>query len=347
MVLTIISFLALFFVLSLCSANIVIFDYTLFMPSSLVHSGHGSFKTEPLPLDPQYVTGFVDADGCFHVSIRRDPKMKTGRGVSVILSIDLHAKDLPLLKSLQSFFGGVGYILINKNRQTAAFQVTKFQDIQNIIVPHFMKYPLLTQKRADFELFNQVVEIMKRKEHLNLEGINKIVSIRASMNYGLTKELKLAFPTTIPCERPYVELPTLPNIAPFWLAGFVDGEGCFGIDINKASTSIGYAVNLRFTVAQHARDAKLISSIISYLGCGTFWSGSPKEGAVLSVRRFSDISNIIIPFFNKYPLKGAKKSEFEDFCIVADIMHKKEHLTLEGLSRIREIKAGMNNGRKE
>jgi hypothetical protein len=53
-------------------------------------------------------------------------------------------------------------------------------------------------------------------------------------------------------------------------------------------------------------DSKLIHSMISYLGCGTFWLGASNEGAVLNVRRLSDISNIIIPFFNKYPLHGKK-----------------------------------------
>lgn len=56
--------------------------------------------------------------------------------------------------------------------------------------------------------------------------------------------------------------------------------------------------------------------MISYLGCGTFWLGASNEGAVLNVRRLSDISNIIIPFFNKYPLHG-KKIIFLDFCRVA------------------------------
>src|SRR5258705_1613684 len=125
----IISVFTLCFVLALYSIDIVLVDYNLCIPSFFVHSPHGSFKAEPLPLDPQYVTGFVDADGCFHISLRRDPKMKNARGVVAVLSIDLHAKYLPLLYSIQSFFGGVGCILINKNRQTAAFKVTKKKDI--------------------------------------------------------------------------------------------------------------------------------------------------------------------------------------------------------------------------
>jgi len=58
------------------------------------------------------------------------------------------------------------------------------------------------------------------------------------------------------------------------------------------------------------------------------------------------ITNIIIPFFVKYPLVGAKRQDYLDFCKVAELMKNKAHLTPEGLAQIREIKAGMNTGRE-
>lgn len=57
-----------------------------------------------------------------------------------------------------------------------------------MIIPHFNNYTLLTQKRADFELFKLVIELINRKEHLTSEGIEKIISIKASINRGLSKE---------------------------------------------------------------------------------------------------------------------------------------------------------------
>ena len=66
---------------------------------------------------------------------------------------------------------------------------------------------------------------MDQKEHLNLEGIIKILSIRASMNLGLSRELKVVFPNITPVPRPLVELPE--NIDSNWLAGFTTAEGCF------------------------------------------------------------------------------------------------------------------------
>jgi hypothetical protein len=64
-----------------------------------------------------------------------------------------------------------------------------------------------------------------------------------------------------------------------------------------------------------------------------------------SVTNYKDIINIIIPYFNKYPILGIKNKDFEDFCKVAKLMQGKAHLTEEGIIQIRQIKAEMNKGR--
>ena len=88
-----------------------------------------------------------------------------------------------------------------------------------VILEHFDKYPLITQKQADFNLFKQVVEMLSHKEHLTPEGINKIIGIKASVNLGLSEELKAAFPNTIPVPKPIVEDQEIKD--PNWLSGFV------------------------------------------------------------------------------------------------------------------------------
>jgi hypothetical protein len=71
-----------------------------------------------------------------------------------------------------------------------------------IIIDHFEKYPLLTKKREDFILFSQIVTLMNQKEHLTLFGLHKVISLRASMNLGLSVSLVTAFPDVIPAIRP-------------------------------------------------------------------------------------------------------------------------------------------------
>jgi LAGLIDADG endonuclease len=48
-----------------------------------------------------------------------------------------------------------------------------------VVINHFDKYPLITQKFADYQLFKQAFELIKRKEHLTLEGLKKLVAIKA------------------------------------------------------------------------------------------------------------------------------------------------------------------------
>ena len=107
----------------------------------------------------------------------------------------------------------------------------------NVIIPHFDKFPLITQKLADFKLFKQVVEIINRKEHLTMEGLQKIVNLKASINWGLSDGLKEAFPNTISVPRPLVVDKMIADLN--WVAGFTSGEGCFIISIEKSKTKLG------------------------------------------------------------------------------------------------------------
>jgi len=63
-----------------------------------------------------------------------------------------------------------------------SFQVMKYSDIYDIIVPFFNEYSIQGQKSLDFFDFVKVVNMIKNKEHLTLEGFNKILKIKASMN---------------------------------------------------------------------------------------------------------------------------------------------------------------------
>ena len=77
-------------------------------------------------------------------------------------------------------------LALASGNQSVIYSVQSIKDLTNVIIPHFLKYPLLSQKRADFELFKSIVELMVHKEHQTLVGLHKILSIKASMNKGLT-----------------------------------------------------------------------------------------------------------------------------------------------------------------
>jgi hypothetical protein len=254
----------------------------------------------------------------------------------------LHSKDLRLLKRIQSFFG-VGTIRVRKQNNQVIYSVKSIKDLTNCIIPHFLKYPLLTQKRGDFELLKMVVELMNAKEHLTTEGLRRILAIRASMNKGLTAVLAEAFPNITSVERPTFELPE--SIDPNWLVGFVDAESCFLVSIFKSNAKIGLTARMVFKVTQHTRDAQLMERLVAYLGCGKYYAPSRNKPGDYIVTKFSDINNKIIPFFQKYPLSGSKAAEFADFKEIARIIREKGHTIESGLEEIRLIKSRMKKGR--
>lgn len=298
-------------------------------------------KTINQQLHPYFITGFSDAESSFMIQMI---KRGDNWGVRVIFGYCLHNKDKALLERIQSYFGGVGGF--SEGNNTLVYRVSSLKDLRNAIIPHFEKYPLLTQKLADFELFKRAIELINNKEHLTREGLIKILGIKASINKGLTAELNQAFPTITPVDRPSVKVVEIPD--PNWLAGFTDGEGCFNVNIVKSKThKIGAQVQLRFELAQHSRDSELMSSLIKYWACGKTTVISIKPVVRFNVVKFSEINGIIIPFFNKYPLHGNKRLDFADFVKVTKLVEDKAHLTDEGLAQIREIKAGMNINRKD
>nr|QBM31582.1 hypothetical protein [Arthrobotrys musiformis] len=110
---------------------------------------------------------------------------------------------------------------------------------------------------------------MNNKVHLTKEGLYQIINIKTSMNLGLSDMLKSEFNEYIPVERPVINTENIPD--PYWIAGFVSGEGNFSVNITKSTNKIGKRVQLRFRVTQHERDLKLLEVLIKYLGTGSIY----------------------------------------------------------------------------
>jgi hypothetical protein len=273
----------------------------------------------------------------FLIQIRKN-KYKSGFNVQASFGIALHKKDRALLEGIQSSLGGVGKIS-KQRKDSIQYRVNSISQLA-VIISHFDKYPLITQKRADYELFKKGFELINQKKHLTSEGLLNLVAIKASLNNGLSVSLKEAFPNITPFPRPIVELPEKVNSN--WLTGFVSAEGCFLILIYKGATRTGFIIKLRFQITQHSRDAQLMQSLVSYLGCGHYYARSTGLAGDFMVEKFIDINKNIIPLFKKHPIQGIKELDFSDFCKVAEIMKTKEHLTEQGLKDIRKIKNGMN-----
>jgi hypothetical protein len=211
--------------------------------------------------------------------------------------------------NFKEFFGeDIGKIVIFKD--TCTYRVDRLNHILEVIIPHFDKYPLQTQKLADYFLFKEIVSLMKTKEHLTAFGIRKVVSIKSSMNLGLSSELKGNFSDIKAVERPLIVDKNVPS--PFWMAGFTTGDGSFYITIRANKLNEKPRIDIGFSISQHSRDMLLLEKFISFFKCGRIKKDSRNPVYYYVVTSIKDITNNIIPFFNKYNTRGVKSLNFVD-----------------------------------
>lgn len=130
---------------------------------------------------PSYISGFIDGEGCFSVSFNYRSKLKTRIEVRPSFSVSQKKYSLSVLKTIQDFFkcGGIRY---SRGDGTYKYEVRSINDLISKIIPHFLKYPLITAKKNDFENFTIICKMMKSNLHLNREELRKIIDIAYTMN---------------------------------------------------------------------------------------------------------------------------------------------------------------------
>jgi hypothetical protein len=289
-------------------------------------------------LHPYFVTGFTDAEGSFMVSITK-PEHRKSWAISCRFVIRLHLAELPLLLKVQEFFGGIGFIHKDFKGNKVSYNVTDLNHLVNVIIPHFNSYPMFTQKHLDYILWSKIVNLMFNKEHLNEKGLDKIISLKASLNNKLTPSLQSAFPNVIPADRG--EMKILTEITePQWLVGFITGDGSFSASSKDTKRK---AFRVRFIITQHAKDLELLKVIKSYFG-GI--GGINKNGDCYNyeVGSYKDCYNYILTFLleNSIPSEALKYQNFKIWEEILSIVVSGDHNTETGISRINALLSTLN-----
>ncbi|MGI0069771.1 MAG: LAGLIDADG family homing endonuclease [Nitrosopumilaceae archaeon] len=130
-------------------------------------------------LDARWVSGFVDGEGCFHVSINKSQKMSIGWQVLPEFRVVQHERDESVLKELQQFFGA-GKVVTNHGSRKE-LRIRKLDDLKKIVL-FFKQNKLRTGKKKNLEIFGEILELMDNKKHLTVEGLTKIANLCWSMN---------------------------------------------------------------------------------------------------------------------------------------------------------------------
>lgn len=131
---------------------------------------------------------------------------------------------------------------------------------------------------------------------------------------------------------------------PWYVTGFVDGEGSFLVSFSvRSKLRIGIEVRPSFTVSQHARSKRALVALQDFFACGTIRQNTKDQTYKYEVRRLKDLLQKVIPHFERYPLATSKKNDFDIFRELCNSMKQLEHQSYSGLKTIIAMAYRMNN----
>lgn len=195
------------------------------------------YHKKPLPLVKdlfeRWLVGFIDAEGNFQVFMDRNY-------TRVKFRICLHIDDVAILHYIVNMLK-VGKVYTNGN--TATLVISNLQDLSNVLLPILHKHKLLTTKYLDFLDFCKVVDML--------------IDNGSSAFYGSQLEWIRRCIKNMNSGRTTFDLSLIPNtpVNLFWLMGFIEGEGTFGM-----KNLIPY-----FQLGQHSRNTFVLEKIREYL----------------------------------------------------------------------------------
>lgn len=134
-----------------------------------------------MSLEPWFVTGLIDGEGCFSVSFTLRKKLSTGIETRPSFSVSLNQRDLPLLKDVHAFFG-CGGLRYSKSDRTYKYEVRSVSDLITYIIPHFKRHPLRGAKLQDFLRFEEICKKIRSSHHLNKTFLKEIIEKAYEMN---------------------------------------------------------------------------------------------------------------------------------------------------------------------
>jgi len=196
-----------------------------------------------------------------------------------MFSITLHIKDLLLLESIRNSLG-VGNIS-KSGKKALIYAVDSIKDIP-VIINHFDKYPLVTQKLSDYLIFKKCFKLIKQDKHLTERGLLEIIGLKSNLNLGLSAKLKEAFPSVIEVNRVEYKFYGIPD--PFWVSGFISGEGSFQIVLRNFNNG----VFARFSIHLHVRDLEVLK------GLSTYFKSNSTEKKIYILEKKCSFANIKI-----------------------------------------------------
>ena len=222
--------------------------------------------------------GLIEGDGWFSIT-------KNGKYIKYEFGIELGIRDVQLIYKIKELLG-VGIINFRETEgisKTVILRVRNKFHLENIILPIFDKYPLISNKQYDYLRFkNNLINGVNLYENLDVDYV-----------------------------RPIHPLNTIENIVnlPYfsaWLIGFIEAEGCFSV--YKPSSRNSYVAS--FDISQ-TNSNELISAICKFLCFTQKIHKDDTNNFKIKITSIRSVENVI-NYINKAPVKlmGHKKLQY-------------------------------------
>ena len=309
-------------------------------------------------LSPWQVTGLTDGEGGFYCSILKTSSTNVTDRIRVKLEFKVVQKSHSegVLFKLQNFFSCGTVVIDNRKTDTKKYHVTSINEILNKIIPHFETYPCLTSKFLNFRDWKEIARIMRTKDHLTKEGLEKIREISSKMNTGRTFREKYNFLShSLNLDSNGTIQYKLPE---YWVQTFIDGEGMFYnyLKTELPLTSISHYPDQSIWTGQRETNKVILDSsleiaqanqdVLILIAIKQFFNGGyikPKYNVSSitdcqesrSVNRFilRDTKKII-EFVNKYPMLTRKHLDYLDWKTIVELKNNGEYKSPKGLAKI-------------
>ena len=139
-------------------------------------------------LDPNYIVGFVDGEGCFSVTCGKRSDCRAGYEIKAAFEMEVVMDDYPVMKKIYKGLGKPGQLYSSefkrypKWKPHCKIKVSNMKDIVEKVIPFFKDHPLQSKKKKSFAVFCKSVDMIRQKKHLKIYFANRIVPMRDRMN---------------------------------------------------------------------------------------------------------------------------------------------------------------------
>jgi hypothetical protein len=134
-----------------------------------------------------YISGFVDGEGSFNVSLRRNANYKIGW--QIVLSFNVSQKDITMLNLIKDTLQ-CGIIKRRRCDGLYSYDVTNPSDIVAKVLPFFDSNKFISKTKIfNYELFKEISFIASHKPLL-YDDFVKILDLRKMLNMGAGRKRK-------------------------------------------------------------------------------------------------------------------------------------------------------------